>query len=329
MHHIHGEIGVPKITSQDISSNRCMFFISPLPQGYGTTLGNALRRVLLSSIPGSAVTGVKIQGASHEYTSLHGVKETVLDIILNLKQLRVKKISSTPTMLKLKVKGEREVTAKDITADSDVEILTKDLHIATLTDSKAELEMEIRVSKGVGYMPIAELKKEETDPLIILIDASFSPVLHVRYEVTAARVGQQTNLDKLEIEIETDSSITAKDALLFSADMLKSYFSLFNTEGILIEKEFISDATTLIQKEIEAKKKEEQKESYTPIEVLNLSPRTLNALLNGNIGSLEQLVKCTESKISNLRGFGRKAMEEIKKSLKERGLKLLGDDDYV
>jgi DNA-directed RNA polymerase subunit alpha len=326
MHYIHEEIGIPKITSQDIEKNDVVFTMSPLPQGYGTTLGNSLRRVLLSSLPGSAVTGVKIKGISHEYTTIPGIKETVLDIILNFKQLRVKKDAREPVFLKLKVSGEREVTAADLHAPAGVEILNTDLHLATLTEKKAELDMEIRVEKGVGYVPISELKKEEQDTSIILVDASFSPVLHVRFDVTAARVGQKTNLDKLEIEIKTDSSITPKDALLFSADMLKSYFSLFNKEGVLIEKDFISDPDQILLKEKEEKEKEESKETYTPIEVLNLSPRTLNALINGSIGSIEQLIKCTESKLNNLRGFGKKAMTEIKGSLKERNLKLLGDD---
>lgn len=326
MHYIHEEIGVPKITSQDIAENDVVFTMSPLPQGYGTTLGNSLRRVLLSSLPGSAVTGVKIKNISHEYTTIPGITETVLDIILNLKQLRVKKSNKEPSFLKLRVNGERKVTAADITSSSEVEILNSNLHIATLTEKKAELDMEIRIEKGVGYMSIAELKKEEQDTGIILVDASFSPVMHVRFDVTAARVGQKTNLDKLEIEIKTDSSITPKDSLLFAADILKSYFSLFNKEGVMIEKEFISDPDSILLKEKEEKEKEEQKETYTPIEVLNLSPRTLNALINGNIGSIEQLVKCTESKLNNLRGFGKKAMTEIKTSLKERNLKLLGDD---
>jgi DNA-directed RNA polymerase subunit alpha len=326
MHYIHEEIGIPKITSQDIEKNDVVFTMSPLPQGYGTTLGNSLRRVLLSSLPGSAVTGVKIKGVSHEYTTIPGIKETVLDILLNFKQLRVKKDSREPSFLKLKVSGEREVTAADIQAPTGVTILNPDLHLATLTEKKAELDMDIRVEKGVGYVPISELKKEEHDTNMILIDASFSPVLHVRFDVTAARVGQKTNLDKLEMEIKTDSSITPKDALLFAADMLKSYFSLFNKEGVLIEKDFMSDPDQILQKEQEEKAKEESKESYTPIEVLNLSPRTLNALINGNIGSIEQLVKCTESKLNNLRGFGKKAMSEIKTALKERNLKLLGDD---
>ncbi len=326
MHSIHEEIGLPKITVEEISSHEFVFVMNPLPQGYGTTLGNALRRVLLSTLPGCAVTGVKIKGVSHEYSTLPFIKETVLDVLLNLKLLRVKKDGKDSSFLKLKVSGEKEVTAADIKASSDVHILNPDLHLATLTDKKAELDMDIRIDKGVGYMSIAELKKEEKDAEIILIDASFSPVMHVAYTVTAARVGQKTNLDKLEIRVKTDSSITPKEALLFAAEVLKSYFSLFGKDGVVVESAFIANADVILQKEQEEKEKEDHKESYTPIEVLNLSPRTLNALINGNIGSIEQLIKCTESKLGNLRGFGKKAMTEIKTALKERGLKLLGDD---
>lgn len=324
MHFIHEEIGVPTLKMEEIGVNDVAFTLSPLPQGYGTTIGNSLRRVLLSSLPGSAVTGIKVKGITHEYTSIPGVKETVLDILLNFKMLRVRKTSAEPSVLKLSVSGEKVVTADMIESSSDVEILNTDLVLATLTEKKATLDIEIRVEKGVGYMPIAELRAREQDPHMILIDASFSPVIHVRYDVSATRVGQNTNLDKLVVQVRTDGSITPKDALIFSTNTLGSYLALFNKDNVVIEPGFVADADRIIQKQRSAES--EQRESYTPIEVLGLSPRTLNALINGNIGSIEQLVKCTESKLGNLRGFGKKAMTEIKSALKERDLKLLGDE---
>ena len=329
MHQIHVEIGAPKIICNLLDGMKhAVFTIEPLPSGYGTTLGNATRRVLLSSLPGAAVTGVKIKGVSHEFTTIPGVKDSVLDIVLNLKQLRVKKHSAEPIFLQLKAKKEGVITAANIVANSDVEILNPDLYITTLDSADAEFNLEIRVEKGVGYRSIAELKKENEDPSIILVDASFSPVLQVRYEVSAARVGQRTDLDKLDIEILTDSSITAEDALKFTSNLLTSYFSLFNKEGVMVEKDFVANVDEILVREKEEKQREieKSKETYTPIEILNLSPRTLNALINGGIGSIEQLTKSTESKLTNLRGFGKKAMTEVKDALKAKGLKLFGEE---
>lgn len=328
MHLIHTEIGTPKIVHKVLSGdNHALFTMEPLPAGYGTTIGNALRRALLSSLPGAAVTGVKIKGVAHEFTTVPGIQDSILDILLNLKQLRVKKHTSEPTILKLKVKKEGTVTAADITASNDVEILNKDLYITAL-DTGTELDMEIRIEKGVGYKSIAELKKENEDTGLILLDASFSPIMKVQYEVTSARVGQRTDLDKVEIEIETDNAISAQDALRFASNLLTSYFSLFNKDGILVEQDFVANVDEIMVKEQEEKEKalEKAKETYTPIEILNLSPRTLNALINGGIGSIEQLTKCTESKLTNLRGFGKKAMTEVKEALKTKGLKLFGED---
>ena len=329
MHQIHNEIGAPKVVFKEINgTHHVLYIFKPLPTGYGATLGNSLRRVLLSSLPGAAITGIKVKGVAHEYTTITGVKDSVLDLLLNLKQLRVVKHSAEPTFLELKVKKEGIVTAADIKSNSDVEIINKDLYITTLDSKDTELEILIRVEKGVGYKSIAELKKENDDPAMILVDASFSPILRVAYTVTADRVGQRTDLDALELEILTDQSITADDALKFSANMLNSYFTMFNKEGILVEQDFMSNVDEILVKEKEEKEKEieKAKETYTPIEILNLSPRTLNALINGGIGSIEQLTKCTESKLSNLRGFGKKAMNEVKDALKVKGLNLFGDE---
>ena len=200
--------------------------VEPCYHGYGTTLGNALRRVLLSSLPGAAVTGVKIKGVTHEFQAIDGVKEDVLEIILNLKGLRLKLFSEEPVTLVLKAKGVGAVTAKSIEANSDVEIISSDLVIATLTDAKATLEVELTVERGRGYRPTEEREDESRDIGIIAVDALFSPVRNVGYRVENTRVGEITNFDKLIMSIETDGSITPEDAVRQASRALIDYFSI-------------------------------------------------------------------------------------------------------
>ncbi len=329
MHQIHTEIGAPRIITKEIDGAfHVLFTMKPLPSGFGHTVGNALRRVLLSSVPGAAVTGFKIKGVSHEYTAMPGIKDTVLDILLNLKNLRVKKHSVEPTFITLKVKKAGVVTAKEFKVSSDIEIMNPELYITHLDTDGVEFDMEVRIEKGVGYKSIADLKMENEDPSLMLVDASFSPVLKVAYTVHSDRVGQRTDLDAVEIEILTDKSINAEEALMFGSNMMMSYFGLFNKDGILVEENYMANIDEILVKEKEEKEMEieKSKETYTPIEILNLSPRSLNALINGGIGSIEQLTKCTESKLSNLRGFGKKAMNEVKDALRVKGLALFGDE---
>jgi len=323
MHQIQEEIGIPKIKTDKIDNNHVIFIMSPLPTGYGVTLGNALRRVLLSSLPGACVTGVKIDGVSHEYSTVKGVKESVLDITLNLKLLDLKKTSVEPSTITLEISSAKggAVTAKDIVCPSDVEILNKDLHIATL-EKGTKLKMTMRVEKGVGYVPAAQKQREETDAQMIVLDAIYSPIKKVRYDIEATRVGQMTNLDKLTLEIKTNGAISAEDALKFSSNVLQSYFNLFNAENVMVEESYMSDIKSILEKEKQEELSKPVQESYTPIEILGFSPRTLNALINGGIGSIEQLSKCTEGKLSNLRGFGKKALTEVKAALSKKGLSL-------
>ena len=194
-------------------------------------------------------------------------------------------------------------------------------YITTL-EKGAKINMELRVEKGVGYVTANAKQREETITNIITIDSVFSPVKKIRYDVESTRVGQMTNLDKLTLEIKTNGSITAEDAMKFSANILQSYFKLFNEESIMIEPEFMSDINKIMTKQQEEEQKKPSQESYTPIEILGFSPRTLNALINGGIGSVEQLSRCTESKLTNLRGFGRKALGEVAAALETKGLKL-------
>jgi len=325
MHIIQEEIGLPKIKIESTEKNHAVFTISPLPSGYGMTLGNSFRRVLLSSLPGAAITSVKIDGISHEYSTISGVKDSVLDILLNLKQVQIKKHSKDPEVMKLSVSKEGEVFAKSIDHSSNIEILNPDLKITSITKRGVKLNMELMVEKGVGYVPASLRKKNKKDIGLIQIDAIYTPVIKVRYDVTSTRVGQMTDLDKLMIEIKTNGSILPEDALKFSASVLKSYFDLFLLEKEEIEPDFRSDIQKVKEKEFEEHEEESKKETYTPIEILNFSPRTLNALINGGIGSIEQLVKCTPSKLGNFRGFGKKAMTEVEEALDTRGLKLTED----
>ncbi len=322
MHQIQEEIGIPKIKTERISNNHAIFTVSPLPPGYGMTIGNSFRRVLLSSLPGASVTGIKIDGVSHEYSTIKGVKESVLDLTLNLKLLQIKKTSKEASTCTLHVTKEGPVYAKDIKCPSDIEILNGDLYLTTL-EKGAKLNMELRVEKGVGYIPAHLRQKEEgVDPGMIILDAIYSPVKKVRYDVEATRVGQMTNLDKLTMEVLTDGSITPEDAVKFASNILQSYFNLFNQENAMVEADYMSDFKKIVEKEKAEEKNKPAQESYTPIEILGFSPRTLNALINGGIGSIEQLSKCTESKLTNLRGFGKKALTEVKNALKAKNLTL-------
>ena len=325
MHILHNIIGVPKIRREIISATEERFIIEPLPSGYGVTLGNSLRRVMLSSIPGARVTGIKIKGVSHEYTTLPGVRESILDIMLNIKSLVIAKESTDIEWLSLTKKKGGTVTGADIKCPSGVTILNPELYITTV-DAGFDLAFEIRVEKNVGYVSIEELKKREDDVEILVLDANFSPVQNVKYEIHNTRYGEITSLDSLEITVKTNGVMSPSDVVKFSSKMLESYFTLFNEEKLQVGGEFISDIREVIEREKQEVKADLEKETYTPIEIMGLSPRTLNALVNGDILSIEQLTKCTEAKLSSIKGFGKKAMTEVRDALKGRGLKLLGDD---
>ena len=325
MHILHNTIGVPKIRREIISATEELFIIEPLPSGYGVTLGNSLRRVMLSSIPGARVTGIKIAGVSHEYTTLPGVRESILDMMLNIKSLVVKKETTDIEWLSITKKKGGVVTGADVKCPSGVEIMNPDCYITTV-DAGFDFSLQVRVEKNVGYVSIDELKKREDDVEVLVLDANFSPVQNVKYEIKNTRYGEITSLDSLEMTIKTNGVMSPSDVVKFSTKMLESYFSLFNEERLQVGGEFISDIREVIEREKQEVKADLEKETYTPIEIMGLSPRTLNALVNGDILSIEQLTKCTEAKLSSIKGFGKKAMTEVRDSLKTRGLKLLGDD---
>ncbi|MDP2691865.1 MAG: DNA-directed RNA polymerase subunit alpha [bacterium] len=323
MHIIQSEIGIPQVQIDKLGDNHVLITIDPLPPGYGMTLGNALRRVLLSSVPGAAMTGVKIDGAKHEYSAIPGVKDSVLDLILNLKGVVFKMASKEPITCDLKVSNHvGDVTAAQITCPTGVEVLNPDYVITSIDKKKASFDCRIFLQKGVGYEAVEHA--QNTDPDLILTDAIYSPVRKVRFDVQSTRVGQMTNLDKLELEIVSNGSFDAAEALKFAADILSSYFGYFNTTGTPADAEFMSTAHDIMAKQ-QVEEEKATRTEYTPIEILNLSPRTLNALINGGIGSIEQLTQCTDSKLGNLRGFGKKAMDEVRDALAKRDLALIED----
>ena len=328
MHIIQEEIGLPTFSVTPVKKGddrHAVFTIAPLPPGYGMTLGNAMRRVLLSSLPGAAVTSIRMNGVQHEYTTIKGVHESVMDIALNLKLLRLRKHSKEPEVITLEVMGPLAVTAQDLKTTSDIEVLNPELPLMTL-EKGSSLDMQLTIEKGVGYISASERNKKQNEPGLIYIDAIFTPVVKVKFDVEAARVGQRTDLEKLVLDIETNGSLTAEEAVQFGSQLLQSYFGYFASDKKVVEQEFMADFSRTTAQQTDESAHTPVKESYTPIEILNFSPRTLNALINAGVGSIEQLTKCTEATLSNFRGFGAKALDEVKKTLGDRGLKLSDDN---
>jgi DNA-directed RNA polymerase subunit alpha len=326
MHIIQEEIGPPRITASPVSGKddtHILFVITPLPPGYGMTLGNAMRRVLLSSLPGAAVTSVRIAGVSHEYTTVKGVFESVLDITLNFKKLHLRKYHKEPEVVRLEGKGPGVLTAKDLQVSSDIEVLNGDLELVHL-EKGGSIAMDITVEKGVGYSPASDRNRLASEPGLIYVDAIFTPVTRVRYDVQATRVGERTNLDRLELEVQTNGSLMAREAVQFASQLLTDYFTHFALGEERVEQDFVADFGRATAQQGDDGQVV-LKDTYTPIEILNFSPRTLNALINGGIGSIEQLTKCSKATLSNLRGFGQKALEEVVSTLAERNLSLSPD----
>jgi len=292
----------------ELSPTSATFTVEPLHTGYGMTLGNSLRRVLLSSIAGAAVTAFRIEGITHEFTTVKGVKEDAVDIMLNLKQLRFRVYTDEPQMLRLTKKGKGKVTGKDIAATADVEVVNKDHVIATIDDPKTELIMDLLVETGRGYRPIEEGAHANRSADMIAVDAIFSPVTRVRYKVENTRVGQITNLDKLNITIDTDGTISPQDAFEEAAAILINQYTALAGQTRVEASSPFSESTA---------EPEEPAELMTPIEDLNLTARTTNALLNNNIKTIKDLVTLSDSELRELKGFGSKALDEVKDKLSE------------
>lgn len=308
------EIEKPKIECVEQAENNSYgkFVIEPLERGYGTTLGNSLRRILLSSLPGAAISSVKIEGVLHEFSTIPGVVEDTIDIILNLKSLSVKLHTDEPKTMRIEAEGEGEVTAGDIIADSDVEILNPDLKIATIAP-EGKLFMEIVVEKGRGYVPAEKNKKEEHVIGVIPVDAIFSPVHKVNYAVEDTRVGQVTDYDKLTLELWTNGSIMPDEAISSAAKILIQHLKLFT--GLT---ETITDEVTMVEKEEETK----DKILEMTIEELDLSVRSYNCLKRAGINTVEELTSRTEEDMMKVRNLGKKSLEEVVQKLGELDLSL-------
>ena len=291
---------------EDTDTNATTFVIEPLHAGYGNTLGNSLRRVLLSSIRGGAIVAFRIEGATHEFTTVAGVQEDVVDIMLNLKGVNVKVHSDEPVELRLEKKGAGEVTAADIKANADVEILNPEQVICTIDDPKKTVVIDLVVEAGRGYHTIEESSKSRVHSDMIALDAMFSPVTRVRFKVDPTRVGQETNLDKLEMTVETDGALSPREAFEEASAILVNQYSA------------LAGATTVESAPaLGTQVDDETSELNTPIEELNLSARTANALINNDIRTVHDLVTLSEQDLRELKGFGSKALDEVKDKLAE------------
>jgi len=300
-----------KVTPETEEKNYGKYIIDPLDQGYGQTLGNSLRRTLLSSLPGASITNIKITNIRHQFSTLPGLKEDIVELILNIKKIRVKYDGEESIKIKLSVDGPREVTAKDFVTPPEVEVINKDLYLGTLTDKKSGLEIEAVVEKGYGYQ-IAEEKKLDTVG-IIPIDALFSPVERVNYKVESTRVGRMTNLDKLIIEIWTDGTVLPLDALKEAAKILVSYFSQIHDpkpiEEVKEPRSILAEFDDNILK--------------LTVEELDLPTRIANCLKNSGMETVKDLTEKNKSDLSKIKNLGGKSLSIIEEKLKEKGLSFM------
>ena len=304
------DIQLPSIKAVKEEGNRATFAVEPLYAGYGMTLGNSLRRVILSSLGGAAVTAVKIDSVAHEFSTIDGVKEDVVEIILNLKRLRFRVYSDDPQFLILTKKGKGAVTAADIKTNADIEIVNTDQHIATIDNDKTSIGMEIKVEKGRGYIPVEAREHEKLEVGMIAVDALYSPVRRVRYNVENTRVGQVTDLDRLMLEVETDGSISPQDAVAQASEILVNHFAVIAgkpAQAVSGGAEIVGDTS-------------ESNAAKIMIEEVNFSPRTTNALMNNDIRTMKDLLRLSDAELRELKGFGAKAYDEVKDKIDELGL---------
>jgi len=304
----------PKVIQKNLPAGRqgkiAVFEVEGLYPGYGVTVGNALRRVLLSSLQGAAVTEVKIKGVPHEFSTIPGVLEDTIMILLNIKNLRFKIFEGESQKIQLKVKGDREVKGSDFKCPSQVKLVNPDLHIATITDKKTELDIEIQVEKGIGYVPKDQMKTKKGEIGAIAVDAIFTPVRNVNFQVENMRVGDRTDFDRLSLEIETDGTITPEEAFFEACDILLKHFNII-FEGKQPEPK---------EKKGEQSASEEESDvNKMVVEDLKLTGRTLNALVNNGIKTVGGIVRKSEKGLSELEGMGDKAISEIKRKIKKLG----------
>ncbi len=312
----------PKFIKVDGKSGK--FEIEGCYPGYGTTLGNALRRVLLSSLSGAAITSVKIKGVTHEFSTIPNVLEDVIQVILNLKQVRFKSYKDESVTVVLKAKGEKTVTAGMIECPSDVEVITKDAHIATITSPKGEIEIEMEINTGIGYVPVEQQDRGEKEIGVIAVDAIYTPIRRVNYAVDNMRVGKRTDFERITLDIVTDGSIDPQEAFSRAVAILVDQFSTLSSIEKVEKEETVSEEKAEAKEEI-AEVSEVEKEDPKKIEVVelkNLSTRTLNVLEKSGIKTIGEIVKMTETQLSDLEGMGAKGVKEIKKAVGDFGLNL-------
>ena len=315
------EIERPKIDTASLSADGRYgkFVVEPLERGFGTTLGNSLRRVLLSSLPGVAVTSIKIDGVVHEFSTIEGVKEDVTEIVLNVKGITAKLYSDTPKTVRIEASGEGEVTAGSIQQDAEIEVLNPDWHIATLADG-AKLIMELVFDKGRGYVPAERNKQaaEQASLNALPVDSIYTPVLKVNYTVENTRVGQITDYDKLTLEVWTDGTISAKEAVSLAARIMTEHLNLFVT----LSQEAM-DAEIMVEKDDKGK----EKALEMTIEELDLAVRSFNCLKRAGINTVEDLINKSEDEMMKVRNLGRKSLEEVMAKLDSLGFTLTKDDE--
>jgi DNA-directed RNA polymerase subunit alpha len=316
------EFQIPKIVHEEINENRGIFQIEPLDRGFGYTFGNSLRRVLLSSLEGAAVTSVKIEGVAHEFTTLPGVREDVTDILLNFKNLIARLHGDSPEIeVRLSKRGAGSVTAKDIEAPAELEILNPDLEIANLSD-KGKLEVTLTIGRGRGYVP-AELNRGPEHTIgVIPVDSIFSPVRRVSYDVEAARVGQRTDYDKLILDVTTDGSLDPRDAIGQAAEILIRQLAIFTD---LDRIEGFGEAAAATDGGGAEPALAHGMENF-PIEELELGVRSYNCLKRVGIETIGDLVVKTENELAAIPNFGKKSIEEVKETLATHGLTLRGEN---
>ena len=313
------EIEKPKIETEILSEDGThgKFVVEPLERGYGTTLGNCMRRILLSSLPGAAVTSVKIDGILHEFSTIPGVKEDVTEIILNLKKLAVRLNGDSTKRVIINAVGPKDVTAADIIGDAEMEIFNPDLHIATLEEN-ATLVMEINLARGRGYVPADQNKTESTPISVIPVDSIYTPVTKVNYTVENTRVGQVTDYDRLNLEIWTDGSITPEEGVSIGAKIMQEHLNLFIQ---------LDDSTDGMEIMVEKEEDQKEKALEMTIEELELSVRSFNCLKRAAINTVEELTERTEEDMMKVRNLGKKSLDEVKAKLEELGLGLKPSDD--
>lgn len=300
------DITLPSITPKETSPAEGRFVVEPLYPGYGTTIGTALRRVLLSSLPGAAITSVKFTGVDHEFSTIPGVKEDIIEVILSLKQVRFRLSGNEPVTVSLTKKGAGKVTAKDIEGTDRLEVVSKDQHIATLSDKKAAFDAELTIEKGRGYFPTERREEQKLPVGTIALDAIFTPVKRVNFQVENTRVGQMTNFDRLILNVVTDETISPDDVVKEAAQTLVSQFQLLaDPDATEASTDSTDDAAA---------------SGATSVEDVGLSARTANALINNDLKTMPQVAALPAEQLNNLKGLGEKAVDEIKAKLTELGL---------